>query len=480
MSAPIRVRQLLGCLNSVERAELKKLLPPKLSLPECETGRYPAMLLSLLPPGEQYSALGYITEELLRHPVAAITTDLLLTTTDRWIPIPLDAAQRTKLLKSKTTEPFLEHIRKTRALLEAAARGPLRYEEVVAAAGVEGHPDGRTDTQIFEVKMTGQLKQNWVDFLFQVFCYGALSPEVTDLYLVLPLQDLVWHADIRAWAKRAAFRQFLETAAAKKDSTQGAALLAQLLIAAHRIGFHVRKQKTLAATVASVPDHVRPYQFFLSGPQTTKMAIADADLAGGAAAVAATGARMFIHSQYLINLCSPPDADDDYHTALLIKNLQAGVAFGAKGVVVHVGKTVKQEPAAAMAHMRTNVLRALPHATEACPLLLETPAGQGTEVLRTWDEFVAFVTEINDPRLRICVDTCHVFACGHDPKDYISKLVTGPHAPLLRLVHFNDSATPCGSCVDRHAMVGQGHVGIETMSEVAALCTAHTVPMVIE
>ena len=150
--------------------------------------------------------------------------------------------------------------------------------------------------------------------------------------------------------------------------------------------------------------------------------------------------------------------------------------MGARGVVVHVGKSTTQPLPEAMANMRANLLTALEHASPSCPILLETPAGQGTEVLRTSAEFAAFVADINDPRLRICVDTCHVFACGEDPEAYLAAM---PPA-YTKLIHFNDSATPCGSCLDRHAFIGQGHIGIEKMTAVAIAGTSSATPMVIE
>jgi len=238
------------------------------------------------------------------------------------------------------------------------------------------------------------------------------------------------------------------------------------------------KLKSLVDTVAGLPSS-RPSQIFLAGPQSSRLAIADAELAAAGAAVTTRGIRVFVHSPYIINLCTPTGQQDDYHTKLLIKNLQYSAAFGARGVVVHVGKSTTQEPDVAMAHMRSNIITAMQHATPACPILLETPAGQGSEVLRTWEEFAAFVAAIGDPRLRICIDTCHVFACGHDPLTYLRRFLTA-HAGLTHLIHFNDSATPCGSCLDRHALVGQGHIGISTMTEIAKTAAAATLPMVIE
>jgi deoxyribonuclease-4 len=110
---------------------------------------------------------------------------------------------------------------------------------------------------------------------------------------------------------------------------------------------------------------------------------------------------------------------------------------------------------------------------------LETPAGQGTEMLTVYDDFVRFVQSFASPRLRICVDTCHVFATGQNPLDYIQK-IHDTDASLLQLVHFNDSAEACGSCLDRHAFVGTGKIGITTMTTIAEYCSERHIPMVVE
>jgi deoxyribonuclease-4 len=467
-------------MNSMERAELKKLLPPKTAtvagMPTAETARYPNALLGcLVPKEESYSLLGLIAEDMLRMAPADITVDTLVTVTKKWCA----AADTDKVIRSKTTEPFLALLRETRRQLRFAARGDLRYDEVVSTASnsIEGHPDARTATQIFEVKMTGQLKQNWVDFLFQVFAYAALAMETTDVYLVLPMQQTVWHYALSSWTHRAEYRTFLETVAAKRDTSAGDGLVAALLCEAHLVGCHIGKQKSLVTTVLGLPDPRRPYQIFLSGPQNSRMSIADAELAATAAAISDRKVRLFIHSQYIINLCAKVTSEDDaWHTQLLIKNLQYGKVMGARGVVVHVGKSTTQPLETAMTTMRANILAAIEHASPECPLLLETPAGQGTEVLCETAAFIEFVSSIADPRLRVCVDTCHVFACGHDPTEYIHAV--GPD--LLQLIHFNDSATPCGSRLDRHAFCGQGHIGIAKMTEVAETATAAAIPLVIE
>jgi len=474
----VRVRQILSALNSVERTELKKLLPSSKTLKapdEPEGTKYPAALLSALgvaAPGEGYSLLGFITEDLVGLPPAEITEARLIQITKERCPT-ITAELEAKIRKSKTTEIYLNHMRETRKKLRFASRGDLRHEETIGDAILEGHPDYRTNTQVFEVKMTGQLTKNWQDFLYQVFAYAALAPEVTDIYLVIPLQEIVWHHDVRDWSSRLAYKAFLEAAIQKKLTSAGPA---QELVETCHIGSHMHKLKSLVDTVRGLPTD-RPSQIFLCGPQSSKLNIADEELVAAGAAVAARNIQLFIHSPYIINLCTSATAENDaYHTKLLIKNLQYGVIIGARGVVVHVGKSTTQSMEIAMANMKANMLEAIQYASPSCPVLLETPAGQGTEVLRTRAEFAGFVADINDPRLRICIDTCHVFACGHQPLLYLQQ--TDP--ALTQLIHFNDSATPCGSCTDRHAEIGQGHIGIDTMTAIAHHAVSASIPMIIE
>lgn len=496
VAAPIRVRALLSTLNPVETATLKKLLPRGIVThppPEPEGTRYPAALLSALPDDESYALLGWITEDLLRLPPAGITQAALdaaiVTRCAAHCEVEVPPATLAKIAKSKTTEPYLEHLRGTRRQIRLAARGDIAPDEAEVGTGgpVVGHPDMRTATQLFEIKMTGQLKKNWPQFLLQLFAYAALDPTAEDIYLVLPLQEIVWHYDVRTWIGRAAYRGALHAAAATRAATAGPIAA---LIATYNIGTHISKARTIRDTVASIAapgvPHARPFQFFLSGPQSSRMALKPDDLADAGALTIATDAVHYIHSQYLINLATPPDADQTMHTELLIENLRAAAVIGSRGVVVHVGKSTTQEPAVAVANMRTNLARAIAAAaTPACPVILETPAGQGTELLRSYDEFVGFILGFGgadaEPRLRICVDTCHVFACGgdHPPLAYIDRL-RSEHPGLLALVHFNDSAAPCGSCADRHAAPGQGHIGLAGMTALARSAAMADVPLVIE
>ena len=479
----IRVRQILSNLNVNQKTALKKLLPPKLSVPDVVTNKYPSALLGIFPEDDigKYAHLGIVTEELLRLPSAELHVETLLEVLRGYLSDFSDVHEA-KLRKSVTTQPYLDCVKATRVSLESVLReeGPLKFEDEIVFGSVAGHPDMWNKTQVFEVKTTGMMKENWTQFLFQVFAYGALMPEAKDVYLVLPLQKLVWHYSLAGWAKRTEFRTFLTswstTAQTDKVMSQ---MNAAILCNDHCIGSHIGKQKTLTETVMAVALSPAPYQIFLSGPQNSNIKADDKDIASARALVEQTGARIFVHSQYLINL-SNKTTEDAWHEKLLIKNLQVCRAFGGKGVVVHVGKSVKLRKEEALEQMRGAITRVLEHAHLDCPLLLETPAGQGTELLTDMKEFLDFVESFNSTNVRVCVDTCHVFAAGHDPKTYLESALARPG--LLKLVHYNDSLGDCGSCVDRHAHIasGEGLIGFDKMSEIAELCSTHNIPMVIE
>ena len=472
---PLRVRDLLSHMDGTERRQLKALLP-KCPPPDVHTYQYPYALFGVLPTGEQYSLIGCIAEEVLR---SEPTIETFLAAIQKWFPA-FNKTMEEKVMKSKTSAAFLDHLTATREEMDKVVKGTLTFDTELAFGMVQGHPDGQTPTQVFEVKLTGLLDKNWIDFLFQVFAYGSLSPDIQDLYLVLPLQRTVWHQDIRAWTHRTAYRDFLHSLSVKRQdaSVLKSPIPGQTLQAIHGIGTHISKGK-LVDTLKSLKDITYPIQLFLGSTLSSKLNIKDEDIAMCHEALKAFSKNAYVHSPYIINLSMAPGTKEDYGVALLVKNLDYAKRIGFRGVVVHVGKSCDRSEEESLENMRLNLLAAAESATALCPILLETPAGQGTELLTEYDDFVKFVADFKDERIRMCVDTCHVFASGYCPYEYL-KGVVEDHLDLLKLVHFNDSHGACTSCVDRHAFIGTGVIGLEVLTKVAQLCSEKRVDMVIE
>ena len=240
---------------------------------------------------------------------------------------------------------------------------------------------------------------------------------------------------------------------------------------------HIGKHPTLLDTVKQIPN-TSPYQIFLNGPQNTNISVKDDDIRRTAEYIDNNKLNVFIHSPYILNLANE-FVEGEWQYKLFRKYLEVGVSMKAKGVVIHVAKHTKQPYSSAITAMRKNLEVFKQFASVDCPILLETPAGQGTETLTKRKEFCDFVQEFNDERIRVCVDTCHVFASGHQPLEYLQYIVEN-HRSLLKLVHYNDSQDACGSCLDRHAFIGTGKIGLLKMTEIAHFCKVNNTPMVVE
>lgn len=244
------------------------------------------------------------------------------------------------------------------------------------------------------------------------------------------------------------------------------------------IGKHIALEKTIYQSLCSFyekgkigQDYNVPVQIFAGSPQAFKR-----NPMGQTAEcydyVTKHSIRFYIHGPYILNIASPLSVVVKH---LLTFELQTGKKTGARGLVIHCGKYTKLSKAVALANMHAAIDEILGY-PDACNLILETPAGQGTEMLTTPEEFIEFVKQHKN--LKICIDTCHVFAAGHDPLDYLQTI---EDAGLeIFLVHLNDSKFPKGAKKDRHTYLGTGHIGIEKMTDCISFCTERGIDMVIE
>lgn len=190
--------------------------------------------------------------------------------------------------------------------------------------------------------------------------------------------------------------------------------------------------------------------------------------------------KMFIHSIYLINLGRADGIEKSLDN--LKWELEWGPRMGASGVVVHVGKYLKGSEDTAVQNMKDNIAKLVDGIDTSCPLLIETPAGQGTECLTKMEDFGKFVSEMKElypGKIDCCLDSCHIYASGYQPLDYMKSLES-QFGLIPRLFHYNDSKTPLGSRKDRHELPGEGHIGSQPMEELMNYCVTKDVPMVLE
>ncbi|KIF04599.1 endonuclease IV [Streptomyces sp. RSD-27] len=199
---------------------------------------------------------------------------------------------------------------------------------------------------------------------------------------------------------------------------------------------------------------------------------------------------VYVHAPYLINFGSHTAATVEKSVESLRHSLRRGREIGALGVVVHTGSATGGRPREeAYTQLREYMLPLLDELThEDDPfLLLESTAGQGSSLCsRTWDFGPYFEALDHHEKLGICLDTCHVFAAGHDlaepggTKQTLDLLVDTVGAGRLKLIHANDSKEGVGAHKDRHANIGQGHIGREAFAELFSHPEMDGVPLIIE
>ncbi|SEM40147.1 deoxyribonuclease IV [Streptacidiphilus jiangxiensis] len=198
----------------------------------------------------------------------------------------------------------------------------------------------------------------------------------------------------------------------------------------------------------------------------------------------------YVHAPYLINFGSDTAATRERSTESLFHSLVRGRAIGARGVVVHTGSAIGAgRRAEAMAQLRSDLLPLLDQAeADDLPLLLLEPtAGQGESLCSRIEDLEPYVEALDrHPQLGVCLDTCHVFAAGHDlaapggaaeALDLLEK-VFGPGR--LKLVHANDSKDVVGARKDRHANIGDGHIGAAPFAELFRHPATAGVPLIVE
>jgi deoxyribonuclease IV len=201
--------------------------------------------------------------------------------------------------------------------------------------------------------------------------------------------------------------------------------------------------------------------------------------------VAATGFPLFVHAPYLINVGSPDPLTRERSVESLRHSLRRGAEIGARGVVVHTGSAVGAGRDTGLRHARDSLRPLLDSLPDGGPdLLLEPMAGQGQQLCRRAEDLGPYLDGLDwHPRAAVCLDTCHLFAAGHDlavPGGVAAVMGALDPRARLALVHANDSMDPCGSCRDRHQHIGAGLIGTAPFAELLEHPMAAAVPLIVE
>ena len=195
-------------------------------------------------------------------------------------------------------------------------------------------------------------------------------------------------------------------------------------------------------------------------------------------------ATLVAHAPYTLNACSDKAQTREFalntmrddlmrmeYTPNQYYNFHPGSHVG-QGVEVGIDLIVKQLNAVLTKDMTTTVL-------------LETMAGKGSEIGRSFEELKTIIDGVElDEKLGVCLDTCHVYDAGYDIVNDLDGVLDEFDAVLgldrLKAIHMNDSKNPFESHKDRHEKIGEGNLGFETMVKVINHPKLKGLPIILE
>jgi len=220
---------------------------------------------------------------------------------------------------------------------------------------------------------------------------------------------------------------------------------------------------------------------YTGAPQNTRRKeIGELRLDEGLAYAEKAGIReVVIHAPYIINLGNMEKPEMfDFGVDFLAKEVKRTAAFHSKVLVLHPGSSLSASVEEAVEQIAKGLNLVLDADDSEVNIALETMAGKGSEVGRTFEELQ------RKDRLRVCFDTCHVNDAGYDlVNDYegvLAKFDRVLGLDQIAAIHVNDSLNPLGSHKDRHANIGQGTIGYETLHRIVHDERFAEVPKILE
>lgn len=198
--------------------------------------------------------------------------------------------------------------------------------------------------------------------------------------------------------------------------------------------------------------------------------------------------KLVVHDSYLINLASPKPEILEKSIPAFADELTRCDELGIPHLVTHPGAHTGSGVEAGIAKFAESlngILDSLPESrTITC---LETTAGQGTTLGRTFEEIAAIIDLVEDKsRVGVCLDTCHIFAAGYDIRtadtyaETMEKFGEIIGFDKLFVIHLNDSKNPLGSFKDRHDHIGDGLIGLDGFRSVVNDARLDGIPGILE
>ena len=195
---------------------------------------------------------------------------------------------------------------------------------------------------------------------------------------------------------------------------------------------------------------------------------------------------VIIHAPYIVNLARKDPEKFDFAVRFIATELSGVHNIGCKYLVLHPGSAVDSERSDALKQVArgiNEIIKLTPNVRSV--IAIETMAGKGNEVGRTFEEIKFIIDNVCDKsRVGVCLDTCHINDGGYDLvnnyEGVISEFDEIIGLEYLKVIHVNDSKNPLASHKDRHENIGFGNLGFETIMKIFNDSRFNNIPKILE
>ena len=254
-----------------------------------------------------------------------------------------------------------------------------------------------------------------------------------------------------------------------------------------KIGCHLSSSKGYRAMgKMAVEINANTFQFFTRNPRGAKAkAINPEDVKGFLEQKEEAGIGVIVaHAPYTLNACAADEGLRNFARETMEDDLARMEYTPGTFYNFHPGSHVKQGAETGIMYI-AEMLNKILKPDQTTTVLLETMSGKGSEVGRSFEELREILdrVELSD-KMGVCLDTCHVWDGGYDIVNHLDEVLTEFDQVIglkrLKAIHLNDSQNPLGAHKDRHARIGEGHIGAEALVRVVNHPALRALPFELE
>lgn len=257
-----------------------------------------------------------------------------------------------------------------------------------------------------------------------------------------------------------------------------------------KLGSHVGmsgKEMLLGSAKEAVSYGADTFMFYTGAPQNTRRKeISELNIEPAWDYMKDHGIEeIIVHAPYIINLGNSIKPETfSLATEFLAKEIERTVSCRSHILILHPGAHVGAGAEAGIAQIVKGLNEVLTADTDCC-IALETMAGKGSEIGRTFEELARIYEGVNyNDKLRVCFDTCHTSDSGYDIVGHFDDVIDEFDRIIgkdqIAVFHINDSKNPRGAQKDRHENLGFGNLGFDTLNYIVHHPDFENVPKILE